>query len=802
MPDTVTEATPSRKSVTKLEPSEWKHNVAPFAAMKAKVWCAHREKKPVQFQTETNASSSNPATWGDYQQAARYYERQQRNPKAGVGLMMSGGAGLVALDLDHALGEDGLPLPWAQPIVECLIAAGGYLERSPSGKGLHAFWVRSSLPGERTQASVHFLADGSPTSLKKGSAGTVEAFSEPHFVTLTGDVYMDCRTLGEGGAGLADVLSMTGLDLKLCAPVNKPDEVSGKEDVADLPAAVEALAQVDPDCDRQTWLECGMAMKAAFGAAGWAPWAEWSAGAVKKYNGSDCKMVWASFGKSGKEGITLGTLYHHAKEASGGEWSPPAPRGPSAAEYFEEWKPKLDEEGNEIEEEPVPGAGKDYSTGSVKDWNKVKLHLKTSGTGAKMTLAPSEGEVNVGLYLENHQAWKEKLRFNERTMEVVFGEEGETFNGVEATRALTFFCDWKRSPSVLTVEKVARQIAMQKRFDPVEDWLTGLKWDGAERLNKLCETVGLEDDEYTRRCVRRWMIGAVARAMRPGCEMQNMLILHGDQGKGKSAFFKRLAVRPEWYSESHVDMASKDGQLQLLGPWIVEVGELTGMSKSDVEKVKLFISEASSKFRAPYEAKAQSYPRRVVMCGTINGDEFLRDGTGSRRFWSVGVREEGDLSLKAVTAELVEQLWAEAVVAYKSGERWWDVEDEVRLTNKRNEEHFQGTALDEQVKSILADVKGLGTTSSDVLLKLVRDHHAPLGTRRADVGAAMKRLGWVSTRIRPAGRDGPQNWVFRRPGVPNPGQDEKVREGLLLAFTTTTPRSEFSETEPDESGER
>ena len=782
--------------MNKLEPSEWKHNVAPFAALKAKVWAGHREKRPVQFGSEKNASSSNPATWGDYAQAARHYEKVQTQPKSGVGLMMSKVAGLVALDFDHALGEDGLPLPWCQPYVERLVAAGCYIERSPSGRGLHAFWKGSSLPGERSQAVVYFLADGTPTSTKKGSAGAVEAFSEPRFVTLTGDVYMECRTLGEGGdfaEALADVLKMTGLDLKLMAPANKPDEVSGKEDVADLPVATQALEQINPDCDRQTWMECGMAMKAAFGAAGWAPWAEWSAGGHATYNGADCKMVWASFGKSGKTGITLGTLYHHAKEASGGEWSPPAPRGATAAEDFAEFTPK-DSDGHELDpDEPTLEEKEGYPIGSVKDWGKVGLHLKMSGSGKTAALAPSEGEVNVGLYLQNHERWKGKLRFNERTMEVEFGDEGEHFNAKEATRAVTFFCDWRRSPSVQMVDKVARQIAMDRRFDPVKDWLESLKWDGVERLNKLCATVGLEDDDYTRRCVRRWMIGAVARAMRPGCEMQNMLILHGEQGKKKSAFFKRLAVRPEWYSESHVDMSSKDGQLQLLGPWIVEVGELTGMSKSDVEKVKLFISESHSRFRAPYESKAQSYPRRVVMCGTINGEEFLRDGTGSRRFWSVGVREEGDLSIGALTDEVVSQLWAEAHVAVESDERWWDAGDEVRATNRRNEEHYQRTGLDEQVATILAEVKSMGITSGAVLRALMRDHGTHPGTKISDVGAAMKRLGWVATRIRPGGKHGGYPTIFRRPGTPSPGEDEKAREALLLSFRLSTPKSEFSQ---------
>lgn len=765
----------------RLSPSDWKANTAAFREA-GRVWVAHREKKPLDLADERGASSTNAATWRDWQDAARFYERTQKNPSTGVGLMLSklafSGKGLLCLDFDDALGPDGLPRPWAQPLLKPFVGKT-YVERSLGGRGVHVFLIGDFPEGVvRNQATVKFEDREAPKA-------KLEIFREPHFVTLSGDVLFGSSGLASAPEALAEVLEESGLFMKLLAPRAEPGEAAaGPVDLDELPRAVEALSAIDPDVERQVWLECGMALQQAFGGKGWDPWVEWSAGG-RKFNAGDSAKVWRSF-EATDGGVTLGTLYHHAKEAG---WAPTAPPRASAAEDFAEFKEETLPP--DVEQERFRKSG-EYPVGGPQDWKRIGLHVYVGGSAKKPELKLSEGDANVGQYLLRHPRWEGKLRLNLRTQKVEHGE-GLRIDPPEIGKEILWFCGWRKSPTEEVVKRAVKAIGLRKGYDPVVDWLAGLTWDGTSRLDGLCATLGLEDDHYTRRALRRWMIGAVARAMEPGCEMQTMLVLHGGQGKMKSTFFKRLAVRAEWYSESHVDMSSKEGQMMLLGPWIVEVAELNGMSRAEVEKVKGFISERASRFRLPYADEVQTFDRRVVLAGTTNETEFLRDGTGARRFWLIGVPEV--LKLDYLTAEVVGQLWAEARHLYEKGERWWDVGGEVIEASSRNEEHYQGTGLDELVATVLREEKGMGTTSSAVLTKLVRDRAVPVNTRRADVGAAIKRAGWLPTKLRPEGRNGPQTAIFRRPDVPSPGSSLEAREGLLRALRATTPAAEFTEAE-------
>lgn len=767
----------------RLSPSDWKQKVATFREA-GRIWAAHREKRPLDLANERPAKSNNPATWREWQDAARFYERTQGNPQAGVGVMLSrhafGGKGLICLDFDDALGADGMLRPWAQPLVQVFVGKT-YVERSLGGRGVHVFLLGGFPEGcTKRQATVKFEDPEAPKA-------KLEAFSEPHFVALSGDVLFGSAHLGTAPDALLAVLEESGLLMKLLTQASPAEGApAGAADLAELPRAVEALNAIDPGCERQTWLECGMALHQAFGPKGWEPWSEWSSKGSNFAGVGDCGKVWASF-ESTAGGVTLGTLFHRAKEAG---WKPTsmAPPQVPAVEEFKDY----------VVDEPDEKNDGTYQEGLPKDWGRLGLHTYVTGTGKNMSVKVSEGEANVGQYLTRHERWAGRLRFNERTGQVEC--DGRTVDLHEIGKEVLWFCSWRRSPHEDTVKKGVKAAALKQRYDPVADWLKAQDWDGVERLSKLCASLGLEDDHYTRRSLRRWMIGAVARALRPGCEMQTMLVLHGGQGRKKSSLFKRLAVKVEWYSGSHVDMNSKDGQLQLLGPWIVEVAELNGMSKAEVEKVKGFVSEAVSIFRAPYDSEVRSYPRRVVLAGTTNESEFLRDGTGARRFWLIAVPEE--IKLDYLTDEVLGQVWAEARVAFEKGERWWDMGEEVVEASSRNEQHYQGTGLDELVAAALSEVTGTGTTSSAILLKLVHDRAVSPGTRRSDVGAAMKRQGWIPTKIRPAGRNGPQIIIFRRPGIPLPGSSEEVREGLLLAFRATTPRPEFVEDKPGPSSDK
>lgn len=208
-------------------------------------------------------------------------------------------------------------------------------------------------------------------------------------------------------------------------------------------------------------------------------------------------------------------------------------------------------------------------------------------------------------------------------------------------------------------------------FHPVRDYLNSLTWDGVPRLDTLLQdSFGVEDTPYTRAAGRKWMCAAVARVMRPGCKFDCVLVLVGAQGIGKSTFAATLAKG--WFNDSVINMGTKDGYESLRGSWIIELGELAALKRTEVESIKAFVSKQEDTYRAAYARRASTYPRQCVFIGSTNEAEFLKDRTGGRRWWPVNA--ERRLDRKKLTAD-VDQLWAEAVVRWKAGE-YLDLESE------------------------------------------------------------------------------------------------------------------------------
>lgn len=211
-------------------------------------------------------------------------------------------------------------------------------------------------------------------------------------------------------------------------------------------------------------------------------------------------------------------------------------------------------------------------------------------------------------------------------------------------------------------------VAQQYSFHPVRDYLKGCTWDGVPRVDTLLiDYLGAEDNSYTRAVTRKTLAAAVARIYRPGCKFDYMLTLRGRQGIGKSAFIGKLGG--QWFSDTFTTMQGKDAYEQVQGVWLVEVGELAGMRKAEAETIKLYISKQVDRFRPAYGRRLQEFPRQCVFIGTTNETQFLRDTTGNRRFWVVDTPNEPARDMwTELTAETVQQIWAEAVEIYKAGE--------------------------------------------------------------------------------------------------------------------------------------
>ena len=190
---------------------------------------------------------------------------------------------------------------------------------------------------------------------------------------------------------------------------------------------------------------------------------------------------------------------------------------------------------------------------------------------------------------------------------------------------------------------------------------------GTHRLqSRLPDYLGVDPSPYAAAVGSRWMISAVARVFEPGCKAGCCLILEGEQGIRKSTALRVLAQ--PWFTDEIADLGSKDAALQTRGVWVIEIAEIDSLSRSDVGKIKAFMSRMADRFRPPYGKRPIDSPRQCVFAGSVNHGTYLRDETGGRRFWPVHCKAPA-IDVDAL-ADARDQLWAEAAHLYFDGKPW------------------------------------------------------------------------------------------------------------------------------------
>lgn len=258
--------------------------------------------------------------------------------------------------------------------------------------------------------------------------------------------------------------------------------------------------------------------------------------------------------------------------------------------------------------------------------------------------------------------------------------------------------------------KIADAIALEAQAaakDPVVEYLNSLQWDGIPRVETLfSDYLGADDNEYTRAVARKCLAAAVARAFHPGTKYDQVVIFSGEQGIGKSTLVAHLGQK--WFSDSLTCFGNKDARESIRGVWLVELGELTALDKSENEAAKQFISQREDVYRPSYGRNTVNYPRRCVFFGTSNKTEFLRDPTGNRRFWPIDtykhrpmydIKTLGENNWLPQTA--VDQIWAEAIEIYKQGEPLYFKGDEVGLAQEVQAEHMENDPWEAQIQAFL-----------------------------------------------------------------------------------------------------
>lgn len=300
---------------------------------------------------------------------------------------------------------------------------------------------------------------------------------------------------------------------------------------------------------------------------------------------------------------------------------------------------------------------------------KLQLH---SQTGAVLSTID-----NALIILDNDPLLKNKFALNR------FANRGEVLGALpwDATGGRRLWSDTDNSGIYWYLEKAYKLTgrgnidaaldihAATHAFNDVQDYINGLTWDGVKRLDTLfCDYLGAEDTTYTRAVCRKAFVAAVARAMTPGYKYDNMLILCGPQGIGKSTLLDKMSRG--WFNDSIRTFEGKDASELLQGVWLVEVAELDAFRRTDVARIKQFLSLRADRYRAAYGRNVKELPRCCVFFGTCNQMDFLQDTTGNRRFWpvDVGCAPHTKSVFTDLTDEVIDQLWAEAKTRWQVGE--------------------------------------------------------------------------------------------------------------------------------------
>ena len=294
----------------------------------------------------------------------------------------------------------------------------------------------------------------------------------------------------------------------------------------------------------------------------------------------------------------------------------------------------------------------------------VTDEVKTAGLQIKPTIN------NFYTLIGKH--YGDQLRLNEMTGKPEFRRNGEwrEWTDTEESRMRSYF---ESTYSMYSQNKLTDALLIffqNNKVNPLLEILDGLKWDGKPRVEQfLHDIMKCEDSEYSRECSRLIFAGGVHRAYRPGCKFDDMIVLIGDQGGGKSTVVQWLNIEDQFYSEIKT-ITGKEGIEAIRGVWIGEVSELMAMTRvKEAEAVKAYITSQKDSYRPPYQKNVQTIPRRCVFIGTTNNPQFLTDKTGNRRFYPVKCNANGYklLDNEKAVRDYIRQAWAEAVHLYKEG---------------------------------------------------------------------------------------------------------------------------------------
>jgi len=574
------------------------------------------DKAPLNPATGGNASSTDPKTWGRRGVAEKRAQRLRKpGHRSGVGIMLGdlgGGLCLAGVDLDGCL-HDGQLEPWAQGIRDRL---DSYTEVSPSGRGVKVFFLIRGC-------DLPTIRKATGTKHKKpwmaGDHYGVELHWGHAYYTVTGNEYQadpDLELVGSPGplrvVPLADLMSLIReagpAFLEAAVGSGKSRDESGSGVLFRLAQKVKAEGGTEDD------------FRVAV---------------------ADHPEAAAHVEKGGERAIAR--AWERAQPPGGPRRTFDHPEIMAAFDG-------LDDEARALIADPMDGFG--------------PLMLRAGRPISNLHNA-------IRILGRDVDAILPDLRHN-----LMSGRD--VWSGGEVTDtdlALVRVALERRGLETISKELVHEAIAAvarHRQYHPIRDYLGGLCHDDKARLDSwLIRNAGAEDSPYTRAVGRAFLISMVARVMQPGCKVDTTLALVGPQGIGKSTLCRVLAG-DAYFSDSMPSItgrnSDRDTRAHLRGMWLVEIAEMAATRRSDGEDLKAFMTASTDRIRLPYGRREIENPRQCVFIGTTNDDQFLTDPTGNRRYWPVNCSSQIDT--EGLAAER-DQLFAEALAAYRAGDRWW-----------------------------------------------------------------------------------------------------------------------------------
>ncbi|QOR55222.1 MAG: hypothetical protein SHS37scaffold296_39 [Burkholderiales phage 68_11] len=727
----------------------------------------------------------------------------------GIGFAFLPGDGFIGVDIDGAVNDDGEISERCQAIVK---ACASYTEWSPSRRG------------------VHIICQGDTRTFKDNSIG-LEVFCGRQFFTCTGEAWADMPAdVGPMDEGTLKRLQAT---VRAAQKAAKPPAAAALTGLATAPPAApaaagergkddfawvnsKAMADLDgwvpllfPAAKRQPSTGGWRVQSSALGRdleedltitpTGIVDWGVADLADPKRGRRTPIDLVVEWGHLSAKEALHwLGDRLGLALRRPGEGRAKKAKPGKPAAEGGPPPSPGSAAGGGDDPPDDPPDGG-DGSDGGDDGDARPKPPEKWRNKLLWEKGAIRDCRENVYLMLTHHPKLQGLVGYDEfahRVMKLKAmpwdSEKGEWTTHDDYLLGL-----WLAEKERMTVRAETTLVAgvamaaYAGRYHPVHQYLHGLKpWDGIPRLaHWLKDCLGAEEGEYTAAVGTWFVMGMVQRVLKPGCQMDYMVVLEGLQGKQKSTALRTLVGNDDWFADTPIRIGDKDALLSLAGKWLYEVGELDSFNKAEVTAVKQYVSSRIDRVREPFARRPVDRPRSAVFGGSTNQSEYFKDPTGARRFWPVAC--DGDIEL-AKLASWRDQLFAEAMHRLASDDaelrRYWPTREETeRLLVPQQERReivdpwFERLAVWLESKDVFDDAGRHVCevelfTAHELLVKALHvltdriDSGRQMATR---VGIAMHKMGWEKVRD----TTGARLWRYKRPakGKPSAAQPLDVR---------------------------